>query len=175
MLYRGFSTFHALVASTASLYLLLLSDLFSEDYHDELIINRTSSVSETVLGVSQCRSLLFCYHNLFFAPLVSPCKMFIICILSWLLVTLHLASSNKRKMVFLLFHRFGIIRIVLGDALLGISQWFNWIHMIWSGCWLESIIETKANMLYSILIKNLASPTPGKQWIKLYPNPRHEN
>ncbi|GAY62801.1 hypothetical protein CUMW_220680 [Citrus unshiu] len=49
---RGFSTFHAFIASTASLYLLLLSDLFSEDYHDELIINRTSSLSETVLGIS---------------------------------------------------------------------------------------------------------------------------
>ncbi|KAH9717083.1 tlc domain-containing protein [Citrus sinensis] len=49
---RGFSTFHAFIASTASLYLLLLSDLFSEDYYDELIINRTSSLSKTVLGIS---------------------------------------------------------------------------------------------------------------------------
>ncbi|KAK1572507.1 hypothetical protein Q3G72_033772 [Acer saccharum] len=48
---RGFSTFHAIVVAFSSLYLLLLSDLFKEDY-DELIINRTSAVSETILGIS---------------------------------------------------------------------------------------------------------------------------
>ncbi|KAJ0008144.1 hypothetical protein Pint_30683 [Pistacia integerrima] len=54
---RGFSTFHAVMVAFASLYLVLLSDLFSEDYNDELIINRTSTVSETLLGVSQCRRI----------------------------------------------------------------------------------------------------------------------
>ncbi|KAJ0075440.1 hypothetical protein Patl1_35061 [Pistacia atlantica] len=54
---RGFSTFHAVIVAFASLYLVLLSDLFSEDYNDELIINRTSTVSETLLGVSQCRMI----------------------------------------------------------------------------------------------------------------------
>ncbi|XP_044485214.1 TLC domain-containing protein 4 isoform X2 [Mangifera indica] len=49
---RGFSTFHAVMVAFASLYLVLLSDLFSEGYSDELIINRTSAVSETVLGIS---------------------------------------------------------------------------------------------------------------------------
>ncbi|XP_030537389.1 TLC domain-containing protein 4-B [Rhodamnia argentea] len=49
---RGFSTFHAIIASSASLYLLLFSDLFKEDSNDELVINRTSTISETILGVS---------------------------------------------------------------------------------------------------------------------------
>ncbi|KAK2648003.1 hypothetical protein Ddye_015492 [Dipteronia dyeriana] len=48
---RGFSTFHAIVVAFASLYLLLLSDLFKED-SDELIINRTSDVMETIFGIS---------------------------------------------------------------------------------------------------------------------------
>ncbi|KAL8531344.1 hypothetical protein ACS0TY_008099 [Phlomoides rotata] len=47
---RGFSTFHAIVAAAASLYLLTVSDLF-DDSQDQLIINRTSSLSETVMGV----------------------------------------------------------------------------------------------------------------------------
>lgn len=49
---RGFSTFHAIIVSSASLYLLLFSDLFKEDSHDQLVVNRTSIVSETILGVS---------------------------------------------------------------------------------------------------------------------------
>ncbi|KAF8016125.1 hypothetical protein BT93_H1606 [Corymbia citriodora subsp. variegata] len=49
---RGFSTFHAIIASSASLYLLLFSDLFKEGSHNQLVINRTSTVSETILGVS---------------------------------------------------------------------------------------------------------------------------
>ncbi|KAL8549105.1 hypothetical protein ACS0TY_008101 [Phlomoides rotata] len=48
---RGFSTFHAIVAAAASLYLLTVSDIF-DDSQDQLIINRTSSLSETVMGVS---------------------------------------------------------------------------------------------------------------------------
>ncbi|KAJ8751453.1 hypothetical protein K2173_016663 [Erythroxylum novogranatense] len=49
---RGFSTFHALVAASASLYLLLLSGLFDDGAQEELAINRTSLVSEFVLGIS---------------------------------------------------------------------------------------------------------------------------
>ncbi|KAH6814169.1 TRAM protein [Perilla frutescens var. frutescens] len=48
---RGFSTFHAIVAAAVSLYLLLVSDLF-HDSRDQLIINRTSNLSDTTLGVS---------------------------------------------------------------------------------------------------------------------------
>ncbi|KAL6952641.1 hypothetical protein U1Q18_043968, partial [Sarracenia purpurea var. burkii] len=47
---RGFSTFHAHVVAIASLYLLLLSDLFDEGIHNELMINRRSTLSDTVLG-----------------------------------------------------------------------------------------------------------------------------
>ncbi|KAL3531008.1 hypothetical protein ACH5RR_010330 [Cinchona calisaya] len=49
---RGFSTFHALVVAAASLHLLILSDLFDEGSKDELIINRTSTFSDTILGIS---------------------------------------------------------------------------------------------------------------------------
>ncbi|KAI4306317.1 hypothetical protein L6164_029605 [Bauhinia variegata] len=49
---RGFSTFHALFVSFASLYLLILSDIFNEDSNDELVINRSSTLSSTVLGIS---------------------------------------------------------------------------------------------------------------------------
>ncbi|EEF35964.1 conserved hypothetical protein [Ricinus communis] len=49
---RGFSTFHAIVVASASFYLLMLSGLFDEDSHDELIINRSSDISNSVLGVS---------------------------------------------------------------------------------------------------------------------------
>ncbi|PIN07969.1 putative protein, contains TBC domain [Handroanthus impetiginosus] len=48
---RGFSTFHAVVVASGSLYLLTASGLFDDD-KDELIINRTSTVSDTILGVS---------------------------------------------------------------------------------------------------------------------------
>ncbi|KAF3454766.1 hypothetical protein FNV43_RR05214 [Rhamnella rubrinervis] len=48
---RGFSTFHAIFVAFASAY-LLLSDLFKEDSHDELIIDRKSTLSDTVLGIS---------------------------------------------------------------------------------------------------------------------------
>ncbi|XP_030962611.1 TLC domain-containing protein 4-B-like isoform X3 [Quercus lobata] len=48
---RGFSTFHALIVAFASLYLLLLSDEFDEKSHGDLIINRTSTLSDTLLGV----------------------------------------------------------------------------------------------------------------------------
>lgn len=49
---RGFSTFHAIVAAAGSLYLLLVSDLFSNAQDKVPMINRTSPVSDTVLGVS---------------------------------------------------------------------------------------------------------------------------
>ncbi|XP_061347790.1 uncharacterized protein LOC133293261 isoform X2 [Gastrolobium bilobum] len=49
---RGFSTFHALFVSSASFYLLILSDIFDEDSNDDLVINRSSTLSNTVLGVS---------------------------------------------------------------------------------------------------------------------------
>ncbi|KAA8543611.1 hypothetical protein F0562_021643 [Nyssa sinensis] len=49
---RGFSTFHALIVAAASLHLLLLSDLFVEGSHDELIIYRTSALANTILGIS---------------------------------------------------------------------------------------------------------------------------
>ncbi|KAM7256540.1 hypothetical protein ACFE04_012281 [Oxalis oulophora] len=49
---RGFSTFHALVVAVVSLYLLLISDLFSENSHQELIINRNSTLSDGILGFS---------------------------------------------------------------------------------------------------------------------------
>ncbi|XP_011080603.1 transmembrane protein 56-B [Sesamum indicum] len=49
---RGFSTFHAIVAAAGSLYLLLFSGLFVDDAQDELMINRTSTLSDTILGVS---------------------------------------------------------------------------------------------------------------------------
>ncbi|KAJ4829822.1 hypothetical protein Tsubulata_025333 [Turnera subulata] len=49
---RGFSTFHALVVASASLYLLLFSDLFDKDSQDVLIVHRNSTVSNCVLGIS---------------------------------------------------------------------------------------------------------------------------
>ncbi|XP_059659926.1 uncharacterized protein LOC132306531 isoform X1 [Cornus florida] len=49
---RGFSTFHAFIVAAASLYLLLFSGLFDEGSHDELITNRKSTLSDTILGIS---------------------------------------------------------------------------------------------------------------------------
>ncbi|PON69539.1 TRAM/LAG1/CLN8 domain containing protein [Parasponia andersonii] len=49
---RGFSTAHAVVVAFASFYLVVLSDLFKEDSEDGLIVNRNSTLSNTVLGVS---------------------------------------------------------------------------------------------------------------------------
>ncbi|XP_051131950.1 uncharacterized protein LOC127252000 [Andrographis paniculata] len=48
---RGCSTFHAIVVAASSLYLLVFSDLFV-DTETEMMINRTSTLSDTVLGVS---------------------------------------------------------------------------------------------------------------------------
>ncbi|MBA0553018.1 hypothetical protein Golob_012241, partial [Gossypium lobatum] len=52
ILYRGFSTFHALIAAWASIYLLLFSDLFDEDSSNDLIVNRSSIISNMFLGFS---------------------------------------------------------------------------------------------------------------------------
>ncbi|KAK7387321.1 hypothetical protein VNO78_28039 [Psophocarpus tetragonolobus] len=49
---RGFSTFHALFASCISFYLLVLSDIFNKDSQEELVINRSSTFSNSVLGIS---------------------------------------------------------------------------------------------------------------------------
>ncbi|CAN4093453.1 unnamed protein product [Withania somnifera] len=49
---RGFSTFHAFLVAAASLYLLLGSDLFRDGAQHELMINRTSVFSDTILGIS---------------------------------------------------------------------------------------------------------------------------
>ncbi|GMP90039.1 hypothetical protein CsSME_00041352 [Camellia sinensis var. sinensis] len=51
---RGFSTFHALVVAVASVYLLLFSDLFDENYDNKLIVHRSSTLSDTILGVCYC-------------------------------------------------------------------------------------------------------------------------
>lgn len=48
---RGFSTFHALFVAAGSLYLLFVSDLLV-NVQDELMINRSSFLSDNVLGVS---------------------------------------------------------------------------------------------------------------------------
>nr|XP_043610302.1 TLC domain-containing protein 4-B-like [Erigeron canadensis] len=49
---RGFSTFHALFAAIGSLYFLVISNLFEEHNQKELIINRSSASSDTLLGMS---------------------------------------------------------------------------------------------------------------------------
>lgn len=49
---RGFSSFHAVIVAAASLYLLTVSDLFDDDPGKELIINRSSTLSDTLLGIS---------------------------------------------------------------------------------------------------------------------------
>ncbi|CAL5202730.1 unnamed protein product [Lathyrus oleraceus] len=49
---RGFSTFHAIFASFASFYLLILSDLFKDDSQENLVVNRSSTFSNSVLSFS---------------------------------------------------------------------------------------------------------------------------
>ncbi|KAL5580449.1 hypothetical protein UlMin_012891 [Ulmus minor] len=49
---RGISTVHAIVVAFASFYLLVVSDLFNEDSGEGLIVDRTSTVSDTLLGIS---------------------------------------------------------------------------------------------------------------------------
>ncbi|KAG0539905.1 hypothetical protein BDA96_03G362400 [Sorghum bicolor] len=49
---RGFSTLHALVAAAVSFYLVMISDLFNEDAHNSIIIDRKSWLSDSMFGVS---------------------------------------------------------------------------------------------------------------------------
>ncbi|KAH9308972.1 hypothetical protein KI387_036883, partial [Taxus chinensis] len=49
---RGFSTTHAIVVSTMSIYLLFFSDLFYDDAEDEPTTHRCSFFSSFILGVS---------------------------------------------------------------------------------------------------------------------------
>ncbi|XP_027939157.1 transmembrane protein 56-like isoform X1 [Vigna unguiculata] len=49
---RGFSTFHALFVSSASFYLIFLSDVFNANSQNDVVITKSSRLSETVLGIS---------------------------------------------------------------------------------------------------------------------------
>ncbi|XP_047312232.1 TLC domain-containing protein 4-B [Impatiens glandulifera] len=49
---RGISTFHALLVAAAAFYLFLVSDLFSENSDQGLIVNRRSDLSDRILGIS---------------------------------------------------------------------------------------------------------------------------
>lgn len=49
--HRGFSTFHAVFVSVASIYLLVISDQFDEKVHGDLVIDSTTKLSEAVMGV----------------------------------------------------------------------------------------------------------------------------
>lgn len=49
---RGFSTIHAVIVATTSLYLLVFSDLFKNDSKSELVVNRKSLLSDATLGIS---------------------------------------------------------------------------------------------------------------------------
>lgn len=91
---RGFSTFHALVAASSSLYLVLLSSTFDPGSSNELLIRRTSSLSDMTLGVSweverSWKLLLVWYLVIIFSSLASfVCWTLIIlpvvCFRSWL-------------------------------------------------------------------------------------------
>ncbi|KAL0749382.1 hypothetical protein Bca101_031385 [Brassica carinata] len=48
----GFSTFHAVFVSVASIYLLVISDQFDENVHGDSVVNSTTSLSEAVMGIS---------------------------------------------------------------------------------------------------------------------------
>ncbi|KAH0858737.1 hypothetical protein HID58_086998 [Brassica napus] len=49
---KGFSTFHAVFVSVASIYLLVISDQFDENVHGDSVVNSTTSLSEAVMGIS---------------------------------------------------------------------------------------------------------------------------
>lgn len=49
---RGFSTFHAVFTSVASIYFLVISDQFDENVHGDSVINSTTRLSESVMGIS---------------------------------------------------------------------------------------------------------------------------
>lgn len=65
LLSRGISTFHALFVAVASVYILIVSDLFKEGSKNDLITYRRSILSDTALGVRSwillCNLWLFCY------------------------------------------------------------------------------------------------------------------
>ncbi|KAK6923624.1 TRAM/LAG1/CLN8 homology domain [Dillenia turbinata] len=67
---RGFSTFHALFVAIASFYLLVISDQFVEDPTRGLIVNRTSLLSNRVMGISigyflsDLAMIIWCYPAL---------------------------------------------------------------------------------------------------------------
>ncbi|XP_010419023.2 PREDICTED: transmembrane protein 56-B-like [Camelina sativa] len=48
---RGFSTFHAILTYVASIYLLVISYQFDENVHGDAVINSTSKLSESVMGI----------------------------------------------------------------------------------------------------------------------------
>lgn len=49
---RGFSTFHAILAAAVSFYLLVVSDLFKDNFLDVPMIARKSVVSDAMFGIS---------------------------------------------------------------------------------------------------------------------------
>ncbi|GMN23220.1 hypothetical protein TIFTF001_000026 [Ficus carica] len=49
---RGFSTAHAILVAFASFYLVVLSDLFRKGSRDGPIVDRSSTLSNTVMGIS---------------------------------------------------------------------------------------------------------------------------
>ncbi|XP_057431042.1 uncharacterized protein LOC130723913 [Lotus japonicus] len=49
---RGISTFHALFGAFMSFYLLMLSDFFNDDSQETLVVSRSSTFSNAVLGIS---------------------------------------------------------------------------------------------------------------------------
>ncbi|CAN8308161.1 unnamed protein product [Cochlearia groenlandica] len=49
---RGFSTIHAVFACVASIYFLVISDQFDESVHGDLVINSTTRLSESMMGIS---------------------------------------------------------------------------------------------------------------------------
>ena len=56
---RGFSTFHALVATAISFYLVVISDLFNEDVNNGVIIDRKSWLSDAMFGVCCAFDFIF--------------------------------------------------------------------------------------------------------------------
>ncbi|KAK1285885.1 hypothetical protein QJS10_CPB20g00012 [Acorus calamus] len=49
---RGISTFHAIIVAVVSFHLVVLSDLFRDESQDEMMINKTSTLSDGLFGIS---------------------------------------------------------------------------------------------------------------------------
>ncbi|KAK1322558.1 hypothetical protein QJS10_CPA03g00012 [Acorus calamus] len=49
---RGFSTFHAIIVAVLSFHLVVQSDLFKDDSQGEMMVNRKSTLSDSVFGMS---------------------------------------------------------------------------------------------------------------------------